>query len=160
MPVVCFTRDETSVPFSVTQGPANPDGNVNWLSNACKFYGWGTSSTGYLRNRFGLATMLFKYDWVAYADESAISPSVLGLNGNVVYQINDSGTIYQVQFPQADLFGLQLSQHGSVLIGNEVGSEYGLALGPTDTVRFGYRVAASSNTAINYSQLTITGFNI
>ena len=148
MPSICYTRNETSTPFNVTSGPDNPDGDVNWLSDACKFYGWNTGSTGFITNRFGKATMIFNYSFVGYADPTGAAANI---NLNVVYQIN-SGSVEQVQFPQADLVagGLLLQQNGSVI----------LSLGGTDTIRFGYRAAAASPTAINYSQLTITGFNI
>ncbi len=151
-PAICFARNETTTPFSCPDGPSNPSGNLNWLSDEVAFYGWlrndvPTAGGGYSIRRFGKPSMVFTYSFEGYCNTGQ------DVNLNVMYQI-DSETPEQVQFPQADTFNgnsLRLFQNGSIYLTGLTGNEL---------IRFGYRAASQGAGEISYSQLTVTGYNI
>ena len=146
MPAICWDRSEIGDPYSISGGPDNSSGDVNWLLD---FYGWQNSTGGaFSLKRFGKNTMIFNYSFEGYASDNFNS-----INLNVVFQV-DSGTVTQAQGPQADTASgaLRLSQAGSVIIEGLTGTEH---------IRFGYRAAKQRGTGtITYSLLTVTGFNI
>ena len=154
MPAFGWGRHEagsgTSAIYSITKGPDNADGDPDWLSGDCTFYGWtnGIPGPGYYVKRFGNPTTIFNYSFEGYA-----SDNTNGINFNIIYQVN-GGDIQQAQFPQADTVGggLRLSQHGSVIITGLTGGS---------TVKWGWRAASITKSgSITYGQLTVTCFNI
>lgn len=154
MPAFGWGRHEagsgTSAIYSITKGPGNADGDPDWLSGDCTFYGWtnGIPGPGYYVKRFGNPTTIFNYSFEGYA-----SDNTNGINFNIIYQV-DGGDIQQAQFPQADTVGggLRLSQHGSVIITGLTGGS---------TVKWGWRAASiTKRGSITYGQLTVTCFNI
>ena len=145
MPAICWDRSEIGDHYSISGGPDNSSGDVNWLLD---FYGWQNSTGGaFSLKRFGKNTMIFNYSFEGYASDNFNS-----INLNVVFQV-DSGTVTQAQGPQTDTASgaLRLSQAGSVIIEGLTGTEH---------IRFGYRAATSGTGTITYSLLTVTGFNI
>jgi hypothetical protein len=150
-PSVCYARLETTTPFSCPDGPNNPSGNLNWLSDEVAFYGWKrndvpTVGGGFSEKRFGKTSMIFNYSFEGYCNGN-------NTNLNVMYQIN-SNTPEQVQFPQADTMNgntARLTQNGSI---------YLTGLNGTELIRFGYRAASNGSGEITYSQLTVTGYNV
>jgi len=150
-PSVCFARLETGTAFPCPDGPDNPSGNLNWLSDQVAFYGWlrndvPVAGGGFSNRRFGKTAMIFNYSFEGYCNGN-------NTNLNVMYQI-DSNPPVQVQFPQADTMNgntARLSQNGSIYLEDLEGDEL---------IRFGYRAASNGSGEITYAQLTVTGYNV